>query len=264
MGDIKLKISSDGTEYLELNERQTKTRTGENLSDVRRVTPKMFATNENDPRNPVALYKIYAQKRPANFCDVNDPFYLAPNTIMKQESESDHKESVQWFIRQKIGMNKLSKMLRMMATEAGLPVEKRLTNHSTRKHLVQKLREHNIPATEIMSVTGHKNVQSILNYSNVSHEQQKKCSNILASHGQNADPIQGRKHSVTSTATFSSTQPPSQPEQHQTEAEILPETQVQVPHPQPQYSFQQSLSSSFKSQFFGATFNIQNFHVHNN
>ncbi|KAH3894294.1 hypothetical protein DPMN_018452 [Dreissena polymorpha] len=80
-----------------------------------------------------------------------------------------------------------------------------------------------------------------------------KCSNILASHGQNADPIQGRKHSVTSTATFSSTQPPSQPEQHQTEAEILPETQVQ-------YSFQQSLSSSFKSQFFGATFNIQNFH----
>ncbi|KAH3698541.1 hypothetical protein DPMN_086070 [Dreissena polymorpha] len=115
-----------------------------------------------------------------------------------------------------------------------------------------------------MSVTGHKNVQSILNYSNVSHEQQKKCSNILASHGKNADPIQGRKHSVTSTATFSSTQPPSQPEQHQTEAEILPETQVQVPHPQPQYSFQQSLSSSFKSQFFGATFNIQNFHVHNN
>ncbi|KAH3805709.1 hypothetical protein DPMN_134016 [Dreissena polymorpha] len=79
--------------------------------------------------------------------------------------------------------------------------------------------------------------------------------------GQNAEPIQDRKHSVTSTATFSSTQPPSQPEQRQTEAEILPETQVQVSHPQAQYSFQQSLSSSFKSQFFGATFNIQNFHV---
>ncbi|KAH3858297.1 hypothetical protein DPMN_100919 [Dreissena polymorpha] len=50
-------------------------------------------------------------------------------------------------------------MLRMMATEAGLPVEKRLTNHSTHKRLVKKLREHTIPATEIMSVTGHKNVQ---------------------------------------------------------------------------------------------------------
>ena len=96
MGDIKLKISSDWTEYLELNQRQTKTRTGENLSDVRRVTSKMFATNDNDPRNPVALYKMYAQKRPANFYDVNDPFYLAPNTMMKQEpqeSESDRKES---------------------------------------------------------------------------------------------------------------------------------------------------------------------------
>ncbi|KAH3865700.1 hypothetical protein DPMN_028742 [Dreissena polymorpha] len=58
MGDIKLKISSDETEYLELNERQNKTITGENLSDVRRVTPKMFTTNENDHRNPVALYKM--------------------------------------------------------------------------------------------------------------------------------------------------------------------------------------------------------------
>ncbi|XP_052253275.1 uncharacterized protein LOC127859812 [Dreissena polymorpha] len=47
-----------------------------------------------------------------------------------------------------------------MAAEAGLPVEKRLTNRSTRKHLVQKLREHNFPATEIMSVTVHTNLKT--------------------------------------------------------------------------------------------------------
>ncbi|KAH3782715.1 hypothetical protein DPMN_160634 [Dreissena polymorpha] len=71
--------------------------------------------------------------------------------------------------------------------------------------------------------------------------------NVHKRRGQNAEPIQGRKHSVTSKATFSSTQPPSQPDQHQTEAENLPETPLQVPHPKTQYSFQQSLSSSFIS-----------------
>ncbi|KAH3852589.1 hypothetical protein DPMN_095101 [Dreissena polymorpha] len=65
----------------------------------------MFATNENDPRNPFGLYKIYAKKRPPKFCDVKDLFYLATNTVMMlepQESESDRKESMQWFIRQKM------------------------------------------------------------------------------------------------------------------------------------------------------------------
>ena len=45
-GDIKLKDSSDGTEYLEYNERQTKTRTGENIVDIRQIKPKMFATED--------------------------------------------------------------------------------------------------------------------------------------------------------------------------------------------------------------------------
>ena len=36
-GDIKLKNSYDGTEYLEYNERQTKTRTGENIVDIRQL-----------------------------------------------------------------------------------------------------------------------------------------------------------------------------------------------------------------------------------
>ena len=36
-GDIKLKNSYDGTEYLEYNERQTKTRTVENIVDIRQL-----------------------------------------------------------------------------------------------------------------------------------------------------------------------------------------------------------------------------------
>jgi len=43
-GDIELKTDTNGIEYLEFNERQSKTRTGVNPRDVRHVTPKMWAT----------------------------------------------------------------------------------------------------------------------------------------------------------------------------------------------------------------------------
>ncbi|KAH3691918.1 hypothetical protein DPMN_192464 [Dreissena polymorpha] len=69
-------------------------------------------------------------------------------------------------------------MLKAMAKDAGFL--KRITNHSVRKFLVQKLRNANIPPTKTMAITWHKNVQSITNYSNISVEQQQKCSNILA------------------------------------------------------------------------------------
>ncbi|KAH3896820.1 hypothetical protein DPMN_021002 [Dreissena polymorpha] len=51
-------------------------------------------------------------------------------------------------------------MLKAMAKDAGFW---RITNHSVRKFLVQKLRNANIPPTETMAITGHKNVQSITN-----------------------------------------------------------------------------------------------------
>ncbi|KAH3892687.1 hypothetical protein DPMN_016812 [Dreissena polymorpha] len=59
-------------------------------------------------------------------------------------------------------------MLKAMAKDAGFLKHKRITNHSVRKLLVQKPRNANIPPTETMAITGHKNVQSITNYSNIS------------------------------------------------------------------------------------------------
>ena len=72
---------------LHLNERQTKTRTGENLSDVREVTPKIFETEGESPeRDPIEIYSI---KRPNNFSNDDDPFYLAPRTIPLEDSKTN-------------------------------------------------------------------------------------------------------------------------------------------------------------------------------
>ena len=49
-----------------------------------------------------------------------------------------------------------------MAEKAGI------TNHSARKRMIQKLNDTDIPPTHIMQISGHGNVQSINNYSNVS------------------------------------------------------------------------------------------------
>ena len=44
-GDVILKTDSDGKEYLEHFERQTKTRTGEDPRNQRRIKPRMYANN---------------------------------------------------------------------------------------------------------------------------------------------------------------------------------------------------------------------------
>ena len=54
--------ASQGLDYLEFNERQTKTRNRENVCDIHKVIPRMYSVSGDD-RDPVKLYKIYAEKR---------------------------------------------------------------------------------------------------------------------------------------------------------------------------------------------------------
>ena len=62
-GDVQLRQTTNGEEFLEYSERQTKTRTGENPRDVRQIKPKMFSVRGSE-KDPVAAYQLYAKKRP--------------------------------------------------------------------------------------------------------------------------------------------------------------------------------------------------------
>ena len=59
-------------------------------------------------------------------------------------------------------------------------IEKKLTNHIERKHLEQKLSENNVPANQIIQITGHRNIQLINNYSHINKTQHKAISRILS------------------------------------------------------------------------------------
>lgn len=170
-GDVTLNADQTGHEYLSFNERQTKTRQGDN-GEVRKIQPKLWANKENPDRCPIAVYKAYSMKRPESYCDASDPFYVATSTVFKG------RQGETWFKKQPIGQNKLNSLMKKMATT--LPSDStRLTNHSARKHLVQNLVNNNVPPTDIIQISGHKNIQSVLNYSHMSNESHKRVSSLM-------------------------------------------------------------------------------------
>ena len=66
-----------------------------------------------------------------------------------------------------------------MIKDSGLKADKTLVNHNTRKHLVQKLVDNDVLPNEIIQITGHKNVNSLNNYSTLSDKKQQQISAVL-------------------------------------------------------------------------------------
>jgi len=161
-GDVKLHKTASGVEYLEFNERQTRIRPGSDYSDDSAVPPKLFATDGTE-RDPFAVYKFFARKRPEEMNQDDAPFYLAVNNTLKADSLARKS----WFKSGAIGVNELNGLLKTIVQKAGTEND-RLRNHSGRKTMIQTLSEHNIPSTQIAQLSGYKNLKSIEKYSTVS------------------------------------------------------------------------------------------------
>ena len=113
-GDVQLHMEADGTEYLEYSERQTKTRTGAKLRNVRAVKPKAFAAPNGPPeRDPVAVYKIYSEKRPDAMNKPDALYYLGINYTKRPSSNK------LWFKSSAMGQNKLNSLMKTMAEKGG-------------------------------------------------------------------------------------------------------------------------------------------------
>ena len=102
---------------------------------------------------------FYRSKRPDDFCRHDDPFHLAVVTDNKQPAVN-----ARWFLRAPIGKNKIEGIVKKMAEEADLPKNKRFTNISVCKPLVQKMTDNEVKDTLQVYLTGHKNVGSLNNY----------------------------------------------------------------------------------------------------
>ncbi len=82
-----------------------------------------------------------------------------------------------------------------MAASAGLSGEK-TTNHSARKTMVTCLTKNSVPETQIIQLTGHKNLQSLNSYKKASLQQQKEMSHVLSSY---------KKHETNPSSSYHNT-----------------------------------------------------------
>jgi hypothetical protein len=80
VGDVNLCKDHLGNEYLQMNERNTKTRTRTDVKNKREIPQRAWPNVNNQSRCPVEAYKLYKSKRPPNFCKADDPFYIQENT----------------------------------------------------------------------------------------------------------------------------------------------------------------------------------------
>ena len=109
----------------------------------------MYEDKSNADRCPNNIYLAYKEHRPTSMMKDESSFYLAVNN-------ENLKPGQMWFKCSPLGVNSLRSMLKNMIRDSGLQTDNKLVKHSTRKHLVQKLVDNEIPPNEIIHITGHK------------------------------------------------------------------------------------------------------------
>ena len=192
-GDVQVKTTTDGVQFLELSERNSKTMDGTKKDDYRQTTPKIFATKTINC--PVELFGKFIERRPACTLLPDSPMYLTP---IPQSRIG--KETSVWYYRSPMGINTLGNLVKEMCNKRG--IQGHITNHSIRKTCVKSLSDAGIQAHKIIKITGHKNVQSLQHYDReLSTEEHQKLSKILTS----------RTSTCSSTETNATAPPPHPP-----------------------------------------------------
>ena len=143
---------------------------GTNPRDVRPVAPRIYSKTTDSSRCLVEAYKKYRAFRPAEMNDPDALFYLAVN--WGRQDVIRHKCNA-------LGQKTLYSMLRCMVSAAGIGDDRRLTNHSARKLLIQNLSNLNIDSNHIKQVSGHKSVESITNYAHLNSKQHETISDVF-------------------------------------------------------------------------------------
>ena len=131
-----------------------------------RVQSRFYTMPFSIDRDPVHVYKMYKEKRPPSMLEPDSSFHLSVN-YFKTETHASV-EGKNWFKAQPMGVNKLNNIMKDMTQAAGISGK---TNHSGRKTLVQKLQDSGVPPNQIIQITGHKNLQSLNNYSSLREQQ---------------------------------------------------------------------------------------------
>ena len=178
MEDIEIKIDNKGREYLEWTERTTKTRTGqvtrstatETNNGSRGFKPRAYANLQNPMRDPVRLWKRYKELRAEAGITIPN-VYITPN---QQWIKSGN-----WFINVPWGANRIREIMKKVGEMAGILKNIKLVNHSTRRTYITRLYRAGVDPILIAQLSGHRNLGSLLSYTEASEEQQEMMCDII-------------------------------------------------------------------------------------
>ena len=114
--------------------------------------------------------------RPSTMMCNNSPFFLSINHAYDEMYNGSL-----MFKACPMGINHIYSLVKKMIQNSPLgnhEDQRKLANHSIRKHLVQTCNDLGVPPTETIQISGHKNIGSVNNYSKLNNIQQKTYSNV--------------------------------------------------------------------------------------
>ncbi|GBC36340.2 zinc finger MYM-type protein 2-like [Rhizophagus irregularis DAOM 181602=DAOM 197198] len=133
-----------------LNSRRKKGKTNQPRISV--IPPDEFGTTNGSCHD----ISKYLRLRPEN---AEPNFYLRPISDIKKINED------LWYFPLHLGRDKLNQMLKTIATETGIDtVNKKISNHSTRKSAIQNLNNQDVDAQQIMAFSGHHSLAGVNAY----------------------------------------------------------------------------------------------------
>jgi hypothetical protein len=94
-------VDTNGDEYLQYcKERQTKTRQGDNIGNIRKSGPIAMENKSDRTRCPVLAYKLFSLKRHENMKTTDSPFYIQA-TIFQDDNI---KSKTFWYKNLRLGV----------------------------------------------------------------------------------------------------------------------------------------------------------------
>ena len=136
--DFELCTDEDGDKYIQhTQERQTKTQTGTDPKNNRKFKPKAYNNKEHPNRCPVLAYEKMKANCPSTMMCNDGPFFLSIN-----HGYDEMKEGSLMFKACLMGINHIYSLVKNMIKNSPLgnhEDQRKLTNHSIRKHLVKNV-----------------------------------------------------------------------------------------------------------------------------
>lgn len=235
------------------NENPTKTRTG-GLTVKHRKTPQEMWATDGGLKDPVRLFEEFLKRRPLEM-RTSGPLYLA----IIQRPKTDV-----WYAKSRMGAHKIGSIMKTVAQALKLE-GKRISNHSTRKSVVSKLKKAGQPRHKIIQITGHANESSLDDYDEIEEGERRALSHIISGYP-------GTHTKTTSNTPPSSSSASVLPSLHSvlvpssSESTLASTVQTSAPfsthqatHTPPQMPVTHTLNESAGHHFNNCTVNIQNY-----